>query len=82
MSATNQNYQKNLLEDSLSIFLHEWDKDYKLQTVRIDLFKREKVKQWSKAQRQYFIKIFYHSRGHFNNFLWHLGNYAPVLKNR
>lgn len=77
------NFQENLNE-----FLIQWDNDYKKNVIGLNLFNRDLVKKWSNSQRQFFIKIFYHSRGHFKDFLWHLGNYAPnknikdiILKN-
>lgn len=73
---------------SLQEFLENWDKEYKEKISGIDLFNPKIAAQYSNKQLQYFVKIFYHSRGHFKDFLWHLGNYAPnkihkdiILKN-
>ena len=66
----------------LNSFLMDWDAKYKEGTDTILLFKKDLISQWSLEQRQYFIRIFYHSRGHFNDFLWHLGNFAPDKKSK
>ena len=71
---------KNMKE--LDDFLMDWDKKYKAVADTLLLFRRELVSQWSLEQRRYFIKIFYHSRGHFNDFLWHIGNFAPDKKSK
>lgn len=77
-----------LVQDGLQEFLSIWDDDYKEKISKIDLFNPSITSQYSDEQIKYFVKIFYHSRGHFKDFLWHLGNYAPnrnlkeiILKN-
>lgn len=61
----------------LNHFLTTWDNAYKNELEKIDLFKIDLTKYWSKQQKQLFTKIFYHIRGHFHDFLWHMGNHAP-----
>ena len=63
-------------------FLKNWDFNYTSQISKIDLFNPTITAQYRDEQIKYFVKIFYHSRGHFKDFLWHLGNHAPnkVLK--
>jgi hypothetical protein len=63
--------------EELNNFLKEWDTNYKSQAEKINLFNKTLTSEWRNSQRKYFIKIFYHSRGHFSDFLFHLGNYAP-----
>ncbi len=76
------------VDESLDAFLEAWDAVYKAELAKIELFDREKTLTYTDAQIKYFVQIFYHSRGHFKDFLWHLGNHAPnkaikdiVLKN-
>ena len=76
------------LPSTLEDFLKEWDIKYKEKIKEVDLFNPKITGQYSSDQMKYFVKIFYHSRGHFKDFLWHLGNYAPnkvfteiILKN-
>ena len=73
---------------SFKKFLEDWDVGYKNKIKDIDLFNAEVISKYSNEQRSYVVKIFYHSRGHFKDFLWHLGNHAPskvikdiILKN-
>src|SRR5438105_4563325 len=61
----------------LEAFFKQWDEDYKAQAKNIDLFNPVLVAQWTSEQRCHLIQIFYHSRGHFRDFLWHLGNFTP-----
>jgi hypothetical protein len=70
--------QSSKLEHTdLNSFLSAWDADYEARIKSIDLFNRSIAQNYTTEQIQYFIKIFYHARGHFKDFLWHLGNYAP-----
>ncbi|MDF1654825.1 MAG: iron-containing redox enzyme family protein [Coxiellaceae bacterium] len=78
----------DIVGGSLQDYLVAWDADYKESISKIDIFNPSVTAQYSNDQIKYFIKIFYHSRGHFKDFLWHLGNYAPnvdlkkiILKN-
>ncbi len=63
--------------ESLNNFLEQWDLDYAKSINNIPLFNPELTKLWTQQQKVRFIKVFYHSRGHFRDFLWHLGNFAP-----
>ena len=63
---------------SLSEFLKEWDQQQRAEHIKISLFKLEEVKNWTDAQKQYFVKLFYHLRGHFHDFLWFMANHAPT----
>jgi hypothetical protein len=58
-------------------FLVAWDEGYKSQMQLIPLFNSSLTGQWTAEQKIYFARIFYHSRGHFRDLLWHLGNFAP-----
>jgi hypothetical protein len=72
-----RNKVDQLEHESVDSFLMAWDKDYEQRINKIELFNPEIASKYTKEQIQYFVKIFYHSRGHFKDFLWHLGNYAP-----
>jgi|GEM_PF-1003678 len=61
-------------------FLENWDKDYQKKISTIDIFNASLTKQWSKEQCQFFVKVLYHIRGHFDSFLWYMGNFAPDYK--
>ncbi len=65
------------IDSSLSDYLDWWDNNYKNSIEKISLFDPKKTAQWSSAQREYFVKTFYHVRGHFHSFLWFMGNIAP-----
>lgn len=63
-------------------FLKTWDNNYKLSLDRIPLFDANQTSQWSKAQQQFFIKLLYHQRGHFDDILWFMGNFAPDAESK
>lgn len=63
--------------EALAHFLRNWDADYLQKINEISLFNPKLTRCWSLEQKQYFVKIFYHSRGHFRDFLWYMGNFAP-----
>lgn len=43
----------------------------------INIFNNSLTKQWNNEQCQLFVKVLYHIRGHFDSFLWYMGNFAP-----
>ncbi|MDF1760532.1 MAG: iron-containing redox enzyme family protein [Coxiellaceae bacterium] len=61
----------------MEAYLSRWDAKYKQEIKTIDLFNADKTSTWSLKQKQFFIKVFYHLRGHFAEFLWYMGNFAP-----
>lgn len=69
--------QNENMSASLMAFLSEWDAYYLDATQQTRLFKADETAKWSQKQRIHFIKVFYHCRGHFHEFLWHLANFAP-----
>src|SRR5712664_49175 len=58
-------------------YLNKWDKEYTQEARVIGLFDGSSPRGWSTAQKKFFARVFYHSRGHFYDFLWHLANIAP-----
>jgi len=62
---------------SLNQFIADWQKDYKEKAKKIPLFQENEL---SSEQVKKFILMFYHARGHFYRFLWHLGSRAPDEK--
>ena len=62
---------------NLMTFVEGWDKEYNALIANIDLFDPQKTCMWSQEQAQHFVRALYHVRGHFHEFLWHLGNFAP-----
>lgn len=64
------------IDESLDHYLEVWDKQYIERTKKIDLFNTDLTSKWSLKQKQLFVKIFYHARGHFHEFLWYMGNHA------
>ena len=63
--------------DTLQEFLKNWDINYKTEISRIDLFNTDLTSTLSNQKKSYFVKAFYHIRGHFHDFLWFMGNHAP-----
>lgn len=62
---------------TLSEFLITWDTNYKKAVSDIAIFDNNLTSLLSEKQKHYFVKAFYHLRGHFHDFLWFIGNYAP-----
>lgn len=89
MANVNYIYNSSLqTNENLDSFLMEWDRDYKSKLEDIELFNLNLTPNWTKEQKIYFAKVFYHARGHFHDFLWFIGNHAKsktvkdiVLKN-
>lgn len=67
----------SLLCSDFNEFLTLWKQNYQEQISAIDIFNPDLTAHWSLKQKQLFVSAFYHARGHFNQFLWLLGNEAP-----
>ena len=66
------------LDYELDAFLESCDAAYKKVLNQVPMFScSDSISTLSSAQKQRFIKMFYHIRGHFHDFLWYLVNYAP-----
>lgn len=68
--------------ETLSSYLQEWDAKNRETHRSIPLFDPEQTRNWSSEQKIFFVKLFYHARGHFHDFLWYMGNFAPDHKQR
>jgi pyrroloquinoline quinone (PQQ) biosynthesis protein C len=62
---------------TLEEYLAAWDEQYLIAVRSIPLFDRDVTQQWTLDQRQYFVKLFFHLRGHFGEVLWALGTATP-----
>ncbi|MBX3486440.1 MAG: iron-containing redox enzyme family protein [Candidatus Paracaedibacteraceae bacterium] len=62
--------------ESVAEFMIAWEAEYVQELSKISIFNPEITVQWTKAQIEKFVRIFYHARGHFHEFLWYLGNHA------
>lgn len=67
---------KTIAQDSLREFITGLDESYLTEIKKIALF-TSASHSLSKEQKKVFVKVFYHLRGHFHEFLWILGNFAP-----
>lgn len=59
-------------------FLNDWDDNYKNNINKINLFNENLTRSFPQQKKAYFVKAFYHIRGHFHDFLWYMGNHAPT----
>ncbi len=64
-------------DDNLQQFLAKWDAEYRKKVNSIPLFDGNTPSQYTDSQKEFFVRTFYHVRGHFHKFLWMLGNTAP-----
>ncbi len=62
---------------SLDNFLQEMDDKQVKAYQEMPLFDTTQTSQWTDEQRKYFVKVFYHTRGHFDRLLWTRLVYAP-----
>ncbi|MBA3537165.1 MAG: iron-containing redox enzyme family protein [Tatlockia sp.] len=61
-------------------FITNWDLAYEREIQHIKLFNEQYNCTLSEKQKAYFVKAFYHIRGHFHDFLWFMGNIAPDIQ--
>lgn len=63
-------------EETYVDFIQSWQKKYTAAVSKIPIFNKTLTSQWTQKQKEKFVKVFYHARGHFHDFLWYLGNHA------
>ena len=63
-------------EETLSQFVAQWLHGYQTRIKAIDLFNPALSKTLSHEQQQFFVKAFYHVRGHCNDFFWFVANHG------
>lgn len=69
-------------ESSFDTFLRDWDIAYETAISEIPLFDPTLTASFSSEKKQYFVRAFYHIRGHFHDFLWYMGNHAPDVETK
>ena len=62
---------------NLQEFLDELSAEYKTSARSIRLFNPADPIQWNNQRKKFFVRMFYHSRGHFDRFLWLMASLAP-----
>jgi hypothetical protein len=55
-------------------YIKNWQKNYKESLEDIELFKFGAGLEMNSRQKRLFVKLFYHARGHFSDFLWIVAN--------
>lgn len=65
---------------SLSDYVSAWEENYQQKVGRLPLFDPALTRQWTMAQRQFFVKAFYHIRGHCNDFFWFVANHTSDIR--
>ena len=74
---------KNVFTLSFQEYLDNWDKNYRAAVEKLPVFNNPKVvAEWPLARKKFFVKLLYHARGHFSDFLWYMGNVAPSKKEK
>ncbi len=66
-------------KQALREFMQEYNAWYAFELSRIPMFDFSKPLNWTSAQIVYFVLLFYHARGHFNNFVWACANWIENL---
>lgn len=67
-------------EISFGAFIDNWVEEYTKEIKKIRVLDPSYTKNLNYDQKQTFVKLFYHLRGHFFDFLWYMGNNAPEKK--
>src|ERR1700722_20479760 len=67
---------------SFQNFVQHWDEENRIAHSQIPLFNPELTKCFNISQKAYFAKLFYHARGHFQDFLWFMGSHAPDARQK
>jgi len=62
-------------------FLEGWEQDYKKKASEIRLF-TDAANDLTFGQKKHFAHLFYHARGHFNDFIWLVASSAPTVEYR
>ncbi|MDF1654835.1 MAG: iron-containing redox enzyme family protein [Coxiellaceae bacterium] len=70
-------FTSDFQREGLQKFLSSWDISYKNKINKIHIFNTKNTVQYTRDQKEFFVRAFYHIRGHFSQFLWMLGNHAP-----
>ncbi len=71
-----------MVQASLGSFLQEMDTRQRDAYAQLDIFRPETGGRFDLQQKQYFLKVFYHTRGHFDRLLWTRLVYAPGVKEK
>lgn len=61
---------KSMEQLPLETFLKEIDERQKSAYGKIPLFDKAQTDTWTEKQKPWFVKVFYHTRGHFDRLLW------------
>ncbi len=73
--------EQQTLKDEMDAFLSSHDERYRQALLKVPLFSGLQAPDYlSMAQKQRFIQVFYHIRGHFHDFLWYLITHAPNMR--
>ena len=67
---------------ALDNFLREMDERQRSEYKQLSLFDTDQTGQWSDSEKQYFTRVFYHTRGHFDRLLWTRLVYAPTANDK
>ncbi|MES2225561.1 MAG: iron-containing redox enzyme family protein [Patescibacteria group bacterium] len=76
----NEMIENDARRAEMAMFLSNWAEEYLLQTQQNRLFENtsSEARGWSDRQKETFVALLYHARGHFYRFLWHLANQASL----
>jgi pyrroloquinoline quinone (PQQ) biosynthesis protein C len=70
------NLKSTRIPTALNNCLNQLDQAYRTQLTQLSLFTPEKTAKWNQEQLRLFGGIFYHIRGYFINFMWHMANFS------
>lgn len=64
----------------LQNFIEGWTEQYVAEMNTIELFNSEWTNTWGKQEKDFFVRAFYHVRGHCNNFFWFVANHTSDIR--
>jgi len=66
--------------ETLNQYLENWDLARRKEHSKIALFDPTLSRNLTSSEKKHFVKVFYHLRGHFHDFLWFVASHAPNAK--
>lgn len=61
-------------------FIKEWVVEYTDEMNKIELFNSNFTNLWNEGQKEFFVRAFYHIRGHCNDFFWFVANHTNDIR--
>lgn len=64
----------------LNDFIRDWTRQYTAEMDSVKLFDIKWTQSWTFEQKAFFVRAFYHIRGHCNDFFWFVANHTEDVR--